>query len=148
MKEKILILVFLAAFFFALPMDGLAEVTNQSIDWTPVVERGVALFAAVLLVLLTYAWRKWLKPWLIRHNLMDAAEIVVTAVEALIGRGNGAEKWALAIRKMQQDYGFDINDEIVLDALRKAWKELDLSQFIAGEKWPTEPPDAVETAGE
>lgn len=148
MKEKALIVAFCILFVLACPVHGMAEAADAVIDWTPVVERAIALVAAVVLVLVTFVWRKWIQPWLKRNNLMDAAEIVVTAVEALIGRGNGEQKWALALEKMQKEYGFDINDEAVLDALRKAWKELDLSQLLAGEKWPTEPPDTGESAGE
>lgn len=148
MKEKALIVAFCILFVLACPVQGMAEAADAVIDWTPVVERGIALVAAVVLVLITFVWRRWIQPWLKRNNLMDAAEIVVTAVEALIGRGNGEKKWALALEKMQKEYGFDINDEAVLDALRKAWKELDLSQLLAGEKWPTEPPDTGDAAGE
>lgn len=148
MKEKALIVAFCILFMLACPVHGMAEAADAVIDWTPVIERGIALVAAVVLVLVTFVWRKWIRPWLKRNNLMDAAEIVVTAVEALIGRGNGEQKWSMALEKMQKEYGFDINDEAVLDALRKAWKELDLSQLLAGEKWPTEPPDNGAAAGE
>lgn len=148
MKEKALIVAFCILFVLACPVQGMAESADAVVDWTPVIERGIALIAALVLIMVTYVWRRYIRPWLKRHDLMDAAEIVVTAVEALIGRGNGEQKWALALEKMQQDYGFDINDAAVLDALRKAWKELDLSQLLAGEKWPTEPPDTGDAAGE
>ena len=96
------------------------------------------ILIAVITALLIFVWRRWVRPWLEAHELMDEAAIVVNAVEALMGRGNGTEKWKLAVQKMQA-YGFDVNTDIVLDAIRAAWKDLDTTQRMTGEK--TEPPE-------
>lgn len=88
---------------------------------------------AVVLAVAGFVWRKWVRPWLMSKQLMDEAEIVVNAVEALIGRGNGAEKWAKAVEKMNA-YGFNVDADIVLDALRAAWRKLNTEQLQAGEK--------------
>lgn len=88
---------------------------------------------AVVLAVAGFVWRKWVRPWLMSKQLMDEAGIVVNAVEALIGRGNGAEKWAKAVEKMNA-YGFNVDADIVLDALRAAWRKLNTEQLQAGEK--------------
>ena len=75
------------------------------------------------------------------RDLSDAAKIVVGAVEALLGRYCGEEKWELALQKMAER-GFNIDSDAVMDALRAAWKELDLQQIMAGEKTGEgKPPD-------
>ena len=102
-------------------------------DFTEIVVAAIFLVAAILGGTLAWAWSKWVKPWLVEHNLYATAEIVVHAVEAILGRHMGEEKWALAIKKMK-DAGFNVDDARVLDALRAAWKKLDLSQIMAGEK--------------
>lgn len=94
----------------------------------------IMLICAVASWLVSLVWNRYIKPWLEMTNLMEAAKIVVNAVEAIMGRYNGAEKWVMALEKMEADYGFDIDNEVVLDALRTAWKQLDLSQLMAGEK--------------
>lgn len=88
---------------------------------------------AVMAAIGVYVWRKWVRPWLEAKELMGAAEIVVNAAEALIGRGNGAAKWELAVEKMEE-YGFKVDVEAVLDALRAAWRKLNTEQLAAGEK--------------
>lgn len=102
-------------------------------DFTEIVVAAIFLVAAILGGTLAWVWGKWVKPWLVEHNLYETAEIVVHAVEAILGRHLGEEKWALAIKKMK-DAGFNVDDVRVLDALRAAWKRLDLSQIMAGEK--------------
>ena len=91
---------------------------------------------AVALAVGGYVWRKWVRPWLEARELMEEAEIVVNAAEALIGRGNGAEKWAMAVERMRE-YGFDVDVDAVLDALRAAWRKLNTEQLAAGEKEKT-----------
>ena len=102
-------------------------------DFTEIVVAAIMLLAVILSGALAWAWSKWVKPWLVEHNLYETAEIVVHAVEAILGRHMGEEKWTLAIKKMK-DAGFNVDDARVLDALRAAWKKLDLSQIMAGEK--------------
>jgi len=115
---------------------ALAEETVR-VDVTGIVTSTIALIAGVGAALLSYAWRRWAKPWLEQKQLMEVAEIVVNAVEAILGRGYGADKWILALDKMAQ-YGFDVESQAVEDALNAAWKKLDLSQMMAGEKKPDE----------
>lgn len=102
-------------------------------DWTEIVVALIALAAALLGGLMTWVVRKYVQPYLQEKGLYETAEIVVGAVEAILGRHLGEEKWALAIEKMEER-GFDVENAVVLDALRAAWKKLDLSQMLAGEK--------------
>lgn len=115
---------------------ALAEETVR-VDVTGIVTSLIALIAGVGAALLSYVWKRWAKPWLKQKQLMEVAEIVVNAVEAILGRGYGADKWILALDKMAQ-YGFDVESQAVEDALNAAWKKLDLSQMMAGEKKPEE----------
>lgn len=94
---------------------------------------------AVVLAVGGFVWRKWVRPWLESKQLMDEAKIVVNAAEALIGRGNGTEKWKLAVEKMNA-YGFNVEADMVLDALRTAWRNMNTEQLAAGEK--EKPPEA------
>ena len=89
--------------------------------------------------LLGRVWVNYVRPWLEKRDLTDAAEIVVDAVEALLGRYCGEDKWKLALEKMEAR-GFNIDNEVVLDALRAAWCQLDLKQLAAGEK--EKPPES------
>ena len=103
-------------------------------DVTGIIEALIALIAAVGLAVLRYVWKKYIRDWLVQNELMEVAKIVVNAVEAIVGRGKGEEKWTMALEKMANEYGFDVNSEAVQDALRAAWTQLDLSQLMAGEK--------------
>lgn len=127
-KSNLLIVIMLMALCICLPAyaEEAAEAPAVLLDVTDVI-------IAVVLAAGGYVWRKWIHPWLERKQLADEAEIVVNAVEALMGRGNGAEKWKLAVDKIQQ-YGFDVNFDIVMDALRAAWRKLNTEQVQAGEK--------------
>lgn len=129
--KKLLIAV-LCACMICVP--ALAEEVVR-VDVTDIVTSLIALVAGIGAALLGYVWRRWVRPWLQQRQLMDVAEIVVNAVEAILGRGYGAEKWILALQKMAE-YGFDVEQTAVEDALNAAWKKLDLSQLMAGEKKP------------
>lgn len=138
--------VFIA--LLAVPFTVLAEEAGAvKFELTGILQAGVSLIAAVLAAGIAYVWNKWLKPWLVQRDLMHVAEMVVAAVEAALGRYKGAEKWALALEKMAA-YGYDIDNDAVLDALNAAWKKLDLTQLTAGEKKPEEekPPEEESTA--
>ena len=102
-------------------------------DWTEIVVAVIALCAVALSGVMTWAWHRYVKPWLLEKGLYETAEIVVYAVEAILGRHTGEEKWRLAVQKMTEA-GFNVDEAQVLDALRAAWKKLDLSQLISGEK--------------
>lgn len=120
----------------ALAMAQEAAVTSGGtvpIDWTALVVAVIGVIGTALSALLGRVWVKYVKPWLEQRDLTDAAKIVVEAVEALLGRYCGEDKWKLALEKMQER-GFNIDSDIVMDALRSAWKRLDIDQMASGEK--------------
>lgn len=104
-----------------------------SIDWTALVVAVIGVIGTAVSALLGRVWVRYVKPWLEQRDLTDAAKIVVEAVEALLGRYCGEDKWKLALEKMQER-GFNIDSDIVMDALRSAWKRLDIDQMASGEK--------------
>ena len=104
-----------------------------SIDWTALVVAVIGVIGTALSALIGRVWVKYVRPWLEQRDLTDAAKIVVEAVEALLGRYCGEDKWKLALEKMQER-GFNIDSDIVMDALRSAWKQLDIDQMASGEK--------------
>ena len=103
------------------------------IDWTALVVAVIGVIGTAASALLGRVWVKYVRPWLEQRDLTDAAKIVVEAVEALLGRYCGEDKWKLALEKMQER-GFNIDSDIVMDALRSAWKRLDIDQMASGEK--------------
>lgn len=136
MKKLLLVYITL---LMVVPVSALAEaegITTEvaaSIDWTALVVAMIGVIGTAISALLGRVWVKYVRPWLEQRDLTDAAKIVVDAVEALLGRYCGEEKWRLALEKMQ-DRGFDVDSEIVMDALRSAWKQLDIDQIASGEK--------------
>lgn len=104
-----------------------------SIDWTALVVAVIGVIGTAASALLGRVWVKYVRPWLEQRDLTDAAKIVVEAVEALLGRYCGEDKWKLALEKMQER-GFNVDSDIVMDALRSAWKRLDIDQMASGEK--------------
>ncbi len=119
-----------------------------SIDWTALVVAVIGVIGTVASALLGHVWVKYVKPWLSQRDLTDAAKIVVEAVEALLGRYCGEDKWKLALEKMA-DRGFFTDSQQVIDALKAAWKQLDMAMIAAGEKdvhgigEPEKPPEAA-----
>lgn len=136
MKKLLLVYITL---LMVVPVAALAEaegITTEvaaSIDWTALVVAMIGVIGTAVSALLGRVWVKYVRPWLEQRDLTDAAKIVVEAVEALLGRHCGEDKWKLALEKMQ-DRGFDVDSEIVMDALRSAWKQLDIDQIASGEK--------------
>lgn len=119
-----------------------------SIDWTALVVAVIGVIGTAVSALLGRVWVKYVKPWLEQRDLSEAAKIVVEAVEALLGRYCGEEKWKLALQKMA-DRGFYTDSQQVIDALKAAWKQLDMAMIAAGEKdvygigEPEKPPEAI-----
>ena len=119
-----------------------------SIDWTALVVAVIGVIGTAASALLGRVWVKYVRPWLEQRDLTDAAKIVVEAVEALLGRYCGEEKWKLALQKMA-DRGFYTDSQQVIDALKAAWKQLDMAMIAAGEKdvygigEPEKPPEAI-----
>lgn len=134
MKKMFFLL--LALYMALMPLACLAEAEGgavASIDWTDVVVAVIGVIGTAVSALLGRVWVKYVRPWLEQRDLTDAAKIVVEAVEALLGRYCGEDKWKLALEKMQER-GFNIDSDIVMDALRSAWKQLDIAQMESGEK--------------
>lgn len=128
----ILMLLLLPALAMAQEAAVMPEVA-ASIDWTALVVAVIGVIGTALSALLGRVWVKYVKPWLEQQDLTDAAKIVVEAVEALLGRYCGEEKWELALQKMA-DRGFYTDSQQVIDALKAAWKQLDMAMIAAGEK--------------
>ena len=118
------------------------------IDWTALMVAVIGVIGTALSALLGRVWVKYVKPWLEQRDLTDAAKIVVEAVEALLGRYCGEDKWKLALEKMAER-GFYTDSQQVIDALKAAWKQLDMAMIAAGEKdvygigEPEKPPEAI-----
>ena len=118
------------------------------IDWTALVVAVIGVIGTAVSALLGRVWVNYVRPWLEQRDLTDAAKIVVEAVEALLGRYCGEDKWKLALEKMA-DRGFYTDSQQVIDALKAAWKQLDMAMIAAGEKdvygigEPEKPPEAI-----
>lgn len=104
-----------------------------SIDWTALVVAVIGVIGTAASALLGRVWVKYVRPWLEQRDLIDAAKIVVEAVEALLGRYCGEDKWKLALQKMAER-GFYTDSQQVIDALMSAWKQLNMAMIAAGEK--------------
>lgn len=136
--KKMIFCVLLLTVLALLPALAMAEGADAAasapvIDWTALVVAVIGVIGTAASALLGRVWVKYVKPWLEQRGLSDAAKIVVEAVEALLGRYCGEDKWKLALKKMQER-GFNIDSDIVMDALRSAWKRLDIDQMASGEK--------------
>lgn len=123
-----------------------AEAVAASIDWTALVVAVIGVIGTALSALLGRVWVRYVKPWLEKRDLTDAAKIVVEAVEALLGRYCGEDKWKFALEKMEAR-GYNIDSDVVLDALRAAWKQLDMAMIAAGEKKAIEEAEPPEAGG-
>ena len=118
-----------------LPVLALAQQGDAAVavDWTALVVAVIGTAAAFLGACLRQVWVQQVRPWLEQRNLGDAARIVVDAVEALLGRYCGEDKWRMALRKMQER-GFNVDEEQVVDALHAAWSQLNQAMILSGEK--------------
>lgn len=134
--KKTLALLLGLCILLAMPALAMAETTQSvaaAIDWTPLVVAVIGVIGTAMSAVLARVWVRWVRPWLEKRDLTDAAKIVVEAVEALLGRYCGEDKWKLALEKMAER-GFNVNADDVLDALRAAWKQLDMAMIASGEK--------------
>lgn len=118
-----------------MPVLALAEQGEAAVavDWTALVVAVIGTAAAFLGACLRQVWVKYVRPWLEQRDLSDAARIVVDAVEALLGRYCGEDKWRMALEKMQAR-GFNVDEEQVVDALHAAWYQLNQAMILSGEK--------------
>lgn len=135
----------LALLLLLMPVWALAEETGilKQVDWTQVVVSIIGALAAAMSALLARVWTRYVRPWLEKRDMIDAAKIAVEAAEAMLGRYLGEDKWKYALNRMKE-MGFNIESEVVLDALKAAWKQLDLKQLASGEK--TKPPEEASAA--
>lgn len=133
MKKAMAIWMVMA--LLCLPVLALAEQGEAAVavDWTALVVAVIGTAAAFLGACLRQVWVQQVRPWLEQRNLSDAARIVVDAVEALLGRYCGEDKWRMALRKMQER-GFNVDEEQVVDALHAAWYQLNQAMILSGEK--------------
>ena len=121
---------------------------TELIDWTALVVAVIGVIGTAASALIGRVWVRYVKPWLEQRDLTDAAQIVVEAVEALLGRYCGKEKWELALQKMA-DRGFYTESQEVIDAIKAARTQLDMAMIAAGEKdvygtgEPEKPPEAT-----
>ena len=152
MKKRIcwVLLLTVPALLPALAMaerDAITPGNTASIDWTALVVAVIGVIGTALSALIGRVWVNYVRPWLSQRDLTDAAKIVVEAVEALLGRYCGEDKWKLALEKMAER-GFYTDSQQVIDALKAAWKQLDMAMIAAGEKKinePDKPPECGET---
>ena len=98
-------------------------------DYTHIITTVISLVVLVLSGIIS----KYLIPWLKTKNLYEAAVVAVNAAEALYGRYHGEEKFLAALESLRQ-HGFDIDSDAVKEAVRAAWKALDLEMYNSGEK--------------
>lgn len=133
MKKTMAIWMVMA--LLCMPVLALAEQGEAAVavDWTALVVAVIGTAAAFLGACLRQVWVKYVRPWLEQRSLSDAARIVVDAVEALLGRYCGEDKWRMALRKMQER-GFNVDEEQVVDALHAAWYQLNQAMILSGEK--------------
>lgn len=134
-KIMVKIMVWMLALLLLLtPMWALAEESVlKQVDWTQVVVSIIGALAAAMSALLARVWMRYVRPWLLKRDMIDAAKIAVEAAEAMLGRYLGEDKWQYALNRMKE-MGFNIQSDVVLDALKAAWKQLDLKQLASGEK--------------
>ena len=154
MKKKMICWMLLMTVAALLPALAMAEeaagvaASAPVIDWTALVVAVIGVIGTAASALIGRVWVKYVRPWLEQRDLTDAAKIVVEAVEALLGRYCGEDKWKLALEKMA-DRGFYTDSQQVIDALKAAWKQLDMAMIAAGEKdvygigEPEKPPEAT-----
>ena len=124
------IMVWLLALVLLLtPVWALAEESVlKQVDWTQVVVSIIGALAAAMSAMLARVWTRYVRPWLEKRDM-----IAVEAAEAMLGRYLGEDKWQYALNRMKE-MGFNIQSDVVLDALKAAWKQLDLKQLASGEK--------------
>lgn len=97
---------------------------------TQIIVAALGLFGTIVATLIAYQ----LVPWLKSKNLYEAAVIAVNAAEALYGRYHGEEKLNAAL-DMLKDKGYKIENAQVINAVKAAWKQLDIAMYNDGEKY-------------
>ena len=98
-------------------------------DLTQIIVASLGLIGTVVAAVIAY----YVIPWLKSKNLYEAAVIAVNAAEALYGRYHGEDKLRAALN-MLKEKGYSIEDAEVINAIRAAWKQLDMAMYNDGEK--------------
>lgn len=101
----------------------------KELPWTAILTAVIAVIA----FLVKRLFDRSIKPFIESKGLSDAAAIAVAAAEAVYGRSNGEEKLKYALQTLSED-GWNIDSEAVVNAVRAAWQNLDLTQIAAGVK--------------
>ena len=99
-------------------------------DLTQIIVASLGLIGTVIAALIAYH----VVPWLKSKNLYEAAVIAVNAAEALYGRYHGEEKLNAALN-MLKEKGYKIENADVINAVKAAWKQLDIAMYNDGEKY-------------
>lgn len=99
-------------------------------SWTNIV---VVATIWVIAGLVGIFMKRYIIPFLEDNNLIEAATVAVNAAEALYGRYHGEEKFTEALNQLKAN-GWDIDSEIVINAVRSAWNQLNLEQISVGVK--------------
>lgn len=98
-------------------------------DLTQIIVAIIGLVGTIITSLIAYQ----LVPWLKSKNLYEAAVIAVNSAEALYGRYNGDKKLEAAL-EILKGKGYKIENEDVINAVKAAWKQLDIAMYNDGEK--------------
>lgn len=113
----------------------------EMFNWTEIIVLVIGILASICITLVT----RQVVPWLKEKKLYEAAMVAVDAAEALYGRYNGESKLKAALTSLK-DKGYDIESQTVIEALRAAWKNLDLAMIGSGAK--EVPDEALKNVGE
>lgn len=99
-------------------------------DWNTII------VVATIWAITAIAGRLWvcfIRPWLDQHHLNEAATIAVQAAEALVGRYHGEDKLRNVMDQLAS-VGFNVDSQIVIDAVLAAWQRLNMDMISAGIK--------------
>ncbi|MBR1684676.1 MAG: hypothetical protein IJ708_06020 [Clostridia bacterium] len=112
-----------------MPVSVLAEDVQGTRD----ISAWVICLGVCCMLLVRYLLVRRILPLVQFHRLNEEARIVVSAVEGLLGRGSGEQKWAQALEFMAAR-GYKVDSEQVQESLKAAWQLLDMAQVLAGIK--------------
>lgn len=91
---------------------------------------------------LAFVWKRYIRPFLDKNDLLSSVKVLVAAVEAEYGRHNGDEKLKAVLDRLSAE-GFDIESQTVLDAIKAAWYNLNIDMIKSGIKDPEEEPEEI-----
>ena len=116
----------------------------KTFPWTAI----LSVLIAIISIVFKNVFDTHVVPFLERKGLTEAAVVAVNAAEAIYGRHKGEEKMKYALDTLKRD-GWNVDSEVVVNAVKAAWQSLDLTQIAVGVKDGNDeiPPDVepVET---